>query len=55
MASKYDAKVVEVPSGSTQAQIETALKNAGANGWIIQQIVQVGNKYFAILYKVLVQ
>ena len=55
MASKYDAKVVEIPSGSTQIQIENALKNAGSSGWIIQQIVQIGSKYFAILYKTLVQ
>ena len=53
--AKYDAKVVEIPSGATQAQIESALKNAGLNGWIIQQVVQVGSKYFAILYKTLVQ
>jgi hypothetical protein len=55
MASKYDVKVVEVPDGATQSQVETALKQQGANGWKLETLVSIGTRYFAILYKILVQ
>jgi hypothetical protein len=51
----YKAKVVQIPSTATQAQIETALGTALSAGWTLQGIYTVGSgtsaKYWAIFYK----
>lgn len=53
MATKYDYKIIQVPAGYTQAQIETALKNLGQTGWLLTQIQLIAGNYYAILVKTL--
>lgn len=51
MATKFKYQVEQVPAGSTAAQIESFLNQAGQNGWEVIQFIVIGNNVFAIAKK----
>jgi hypothetical protein len=50
---RWQSKIIEIPSGSTREQIETALDTATKQGWQLVQIVQIGTKVYAIMKKLI--
>lgn len=50
---RYQTKIVEIPSGSTKEQIETALNNLTKQGWELVLIQEIGTKYYAILRRLI--
>jgi hypothetical protein len=50
---RWQSKLVEIPSGATQNQIESALDTQTRKGWELIQVVQVGSKIFAILRRLI--
>lgn len=55
MAAKYRYEVIQIPAGATIQQIKDNLNQAGQNGWLLSQIVQIGTNVYFVGVKTLSQ
>ena len=49
---KKESKVIEIPRTATEQQMEDALNVWMAEGWLLIQVFDLGNKTYAVLARV---